>query len=194
MKRTLAEYAKEKRVTYRTAWNWFKANRLPGAYKNEFGKIIVPIGGDKPEYTICYARVSSSQNKAILESQAEHLVNFCAANGWKVSDVIKERGSGLNDKRPKLIKALKSPDVTRVVIEHSDRLTRFGFNYLSLWMEEKGCEIVVINEAANDREDLMQDFVKLVTSFVARLYGLRRSKRRTERLIEELSDEGNQSE
>jgi IS605 OrfB family transposase len=47
-------------------------------------------------------------------------------------------------------------------------------------------KIVVINQADSDEEDLMRDFVSLVTSFVARLYGLRGSKRKTERLIKEL--------
>ena len=35
----------------------------------------------------------------------------------------------------------------------------------------------------------MQDFVSLVTSFCARIYGKRRSKRVTEKLIQELSVE-----
>jgi len=39
-----------------------------------------------------------------------------------------------------------------------------------------------------DKEDLLQDFVSLVTSFTARLYGLRRSRRKTEQLIKELSE------
>ncbi|RKZ35281.1 MAG: IS607 family transposase, partial [Gammaproteobacteria bacterium] len=55
-------------------------------------------------------------------------------------------------------------------------------------MNERGCLIEVINPATNDKDDLMKDFVSLVTSFTARLYGLRRSKRRTERLIKELND------
>lgn len=58
-------------------------------------------------------------------------------------------------------------------------------------MNERGCLIEVINPATNDKDDLMKDFVSLVTSFTARLYGLRRSKRRTERLIKELNDENN---
>jgi len=53
----------------------------------------------------------------------------------------------------------------------------------------QGREIEVINEQSNDRDDLMQDFVSIVTSFCARLYGLRRNKRRTEKIIEELSKE-----
>jgi predicted site-specific integrase-resolvase len=45
------------------------------------------------------------------------------------------------------------------------------------------------SNAGTDKEDLMQDFVSLVTSMVARLYGLRRSKRKTEQLIRELQDD-----
>lgn len=72
------------------------------------------------------------------------------------------------------------------MVEHHDRLTRFGFNYINLFMESKGCQIEVINEAANDKEDLKKEFVSLVTCFTARLYGLRRSKIKTEKLIEAL--------
>jgi predicted site-specific integrase-resolvase len=35
----------------------------------------------------------------------------------------------------------------------------------------------------------MQDFVSIVTSFCARIYGLRRTKRKTEKIIEAVSNE-----
>ena len=56
-------------------------------------------------------------------------------------------------------------------------------------MASRQCQIVVINNIETDKEDLMQDFVSLVTSMVARLYGLRRSKRKTEQLIKELQSD-----
>lgn len=40
---------------------------------------------------------------------------------------MKEVGSGVNDGRKKL---LADPTVTVIVIEHKDRLTRFGFCYI----------------------------------------------------------------
>ncbi|MCK5525209.1 MAG: IS607 family transposase [Gammaproteobacteria bacterium] len=190
MKR-LKDYAKEQGVQYRTAWNRYKAGKIAGAFQNEFGQILIDENKNKPDYTICYCRVSSSQNKNNLEKQAERLVSYCAAKGYRVDEIIKECASGLNDKRPKLIKMLNNTDVTCIVVEHHDRLTRFGFNYIQNWMNERGCLIEVINPATNDKDDLMKDFVSLVTSFTARLYGLRRSKRRTERLIKELNDENN---
>lgn len=187
--KTLSEYAKENRIHYRTAWNHYKAGRIVGAFKNEYGKILIPDDHSRPHYVVCYARVSSSENKKNLESQAERLVSYCNAKGYPVKQVVKECSSGLNDKRPKLIKMLTHPDITLIVVEHHDRLTRFGFNYIQLLLEAKGCQIEVINESANDKEDLMKDFVSLVTSFTARLYGLRRSKRKTEKLINALENE-----
>lgn len=50
-------------------------------------------------------------------------------------------------------------------------------------------ELEVINETNSDRDDLMQDFVSIITSFCAKLYGQRRNKRRTEQLIKELEKE-----
>ena len=188
----LSTWAKKQGVCYRTAWNMFVKNQIPGAYKLESGTIVVPDEVDtsesKPEHIVCYARVSSSQNKDNLESQVKRIVDYANANGYKVHNVIKEVGSGLNDNRPKLIKLLQSNKPTVIIVEHKDRLTRFGFNYIKLLCDNMDCKIEIINEIDNDTQDLMQDFVSLVTSFCARLYGLRRCKRKTEKLINELED------
>jgi predicted site-specific integrase-resolvase len=74
-----------------------------------------------------------------------------------------------------------------IVVEHKDRLTHFGYNYLEQLLKMQDRRIEVINLAENGKEDLIQDFVSIVTSFCARLYGQRRSKRKTERLIAELT-------
>jgi len=168
-----------------TAYRHYKANKIKGAYQLESGTVIVPDlnSVSKPDYTVIYSRVSSSENKSNLESQAERLMQFCNAKGWVVKEVIKECASRLNDNRPKLLKLFKERRATRLVVEHKDRLTRFGFNYIKELYNE--CEIVILNEAEN-RNDLMQDFVSLVTSFCAMLYGQRRTKRQTEKLIKEL--------
>ncbi len=55
--------------------------------------------------------------------------------------------------------------------------------------EQLGKEIEVVNEVENGKEDLMQDFVSIITSFCARIYGQRRSKRTTEKLIKDLQDD-----
>ncbi|MFH3651822.1 IS607 family transposase, partial [Acinetobacter baumannii] len=40
-----------------------------------------------------------------------------------------------------------------------------------------------------EKEDLIQDFVAVIYSFAARLYGLRRAKRKTEEIIREITNE-----
>lgn len=182
----ISEYAAMEGVTVRTVKRRIKAGTLKG-HKTATGYWYIPIEDETVQRynnTVTYARVSSSEDKNNLKSQSQRLQDFCAAKGWKVIDNIQEVGSGLNDERKKLIKILSDPKVTRIVVEHKDRLTRFGFNYIeTLW----GGEIVVINTVQDEEQDLMQDFVSLVTSFCARLYGNRRTKRKTEQLIKELS-------
>lgn len=187
----LSAYAKKLGVSYQTAWNHYKAGLIPNARKLPTGIIIVDDEMQGvPERTAVYARVSSSENKTNLLAQSKRVQEFCAAKGWIVSVVVEECGSGLNDDRKKLQKLLHDKTITRIVVEHKDRLTRFGFNYIKdLWHGE----IVVINEVVEDEQDLMQDFVLLVTSFTARLYGRRRSKRQTEKLIAQLQDDETQS-
>ncbi len=183
----LSDYAKLNSISYRTAWRHFVNGLIPHAKQLSSGTIVVSDAVQAElESTAVYCRVSSSENKVNLDTQADRVCGFCAASGWVVTTVVKEVGSGMNDTRPKLVKLLTNPP-TRIVVEHKDRLTRFGFNYLETLLNKLGCRVVVINEATNDKDDLMQDFVAVVTSFCARLYGQRRNKRKTIKLIEQLS-------
>lgn len=184
----LSDYAKANSISYRTAWRHFTNGLIPNSRKLQSGTIVVENATLSQETTTAvYCRVSSSENKANLDTQAERVCGFCAASGWVVTSVIKEVGSGMNDTRPKLVKLISNPP-TRIVVEHKDRLTRFGFNYLETLLGKLGCQVIVINEATNDKDDLMQDFVAVVTSFCARLYGQRRNKRKTIKLIEQLTN------
>ena len=154
--------------------------------KSKTGRIFVKQDLIKEQKIVIYSRVSSSENKSNLDSQADRLLQYCNAKGYKVHDIIKEVGSGLNDDRKKLIKILKDPSITKIVVEHKDRLTRFGFNYIKIL---SNAEIEVVNNVDNNEQDLMQDFVSLVTSFCARLYGRRRTRRVTEKLINSLTND-----
>ena len=188
----LSQYAKKMGVTYQTAHKWFKEGKIDGAYQLSTGTIVVPEENEKSKRTktIIYARVSSNeQRQTNLVTQAERLVDFCMANGWVVDDVVKEVGSGLNDSRKQLVKLLKDPTIKRIVVEHRDRLTRFGFHYLEILAEIEGFEIVVVNKTLdNDKNDLMSDFTAIITSFGARLYSKRRQKRKQEQLEKLLID------
>ena len=184
----LKEWAEKNSVSYRTAWEHFRTGKIKNAYKLPTGTIVVQEDKKetKEECIVTYARVSSSENKSNLENQSKRLIDYCNAKGWQTHLNIQEIGSGLNENRKKLIKLLEEGKITKLIIEHKDRLTRFGFNYIKILCKHIGCDLVVLNEQKSDRDDLMQDFVSLVTSFCARLYGQRRSKRKTEQIIKEL--------
>ncbi len=183
----LSTWAKKYSYSYRRAWSLFKEGMIPNAIRMPSGAILVEDDAPKAEQKIVvYVRVSSSENKANLEKQGERLTSYCNAKGWKVEKVVKEIGSGLNDNRKQLEKLLMDKTVTIIVVEHSDRFCRFGMNYIQKLMEMQGRRVEIVNKQSNDRDDLMQDFVSIITSFTARLYGQRRTKRRTEQLIKEL--------
>ena len=133
---------------------------------------------------VVYTRVSAAENKPNLDSQAGRLVNFCLARGWQVNRVVKEVGSGVNDGRKLFLALLADPTVTRIVVEHQDRASRFGVAYIQTLLATQGRELVIANEAENGEDDLMGDFVAIITSFTARLYGRRRAKRKTQVVLQ----------
>lgn len=187
MKYKISQYAKKYNVTYRTVWNWIKQNKIQ-IQRTDTNRIIIVEDEDKNinDNVAIYARVSSSENKNNLSKQRERLENYCAAKGYKIIKSVEEIGSGLNDNRKKLESLLLDESIKKIVVEHSDRFSRFGMNYITLLLKMQGREIEIINTQNNDRDDLMQDFVSIITSFCARLYGQRRTKRKTEQLIKEL--------
>jgi putative resolvase len=90
---------------------------------------------------------------------------------------VTEIASGLNDERPKLKKVLTDPRVGVLVVEHKDRLTRFGYSYITTLLEQQGRRV----EAAfptDTGDELVDDFVAVITSMAARIYGRRNAKRR----------------
>ena len=190
MKYKISRYAALHGVTYRTVWNWIGQGRLK-TEKDDTGHtwIIDDAGVERTKTYAVYARVSSSEDKKNLETQAERLISFCNARGYKVKKVVKEIGSGLNDQRPKLEKLLLDKEIDVIVVEHKNRLARFGLNYIQKLLSLQGREIEIVNEVEGEREDLMQDFISIITSFCAKLYGKKRTKRMTEKLVKKLEED-----
>jgi predicted site-specific integrase-resolvase len=61
-----------------------------------------------------------------------------------------------------------------------------NFNYIDTLFRHYGKSTEVLHRPANDMDEMMQDFVSIITSFCIQLYGQRRSKRKTENIIAEL--------
>jgi len=188
----LSSYAKELGISYKTVWRLWKAGKL-NAYQLPTGTVIVKedIENELPNKVCIYARVSSSENKNNLKKQAERLKEYAIVRGYQIYKIVEEIGSGVNDNRKKLNQLLMDKNYNKLIVEHKDRLTRLGFNYIKILFNQIGKKIEVVSEAENDKQDLMQDFISIITSFCARLYGLKRGKRKTEKIIKELKNEKN---
>lgn len=194
----LSEYAKKVGVRYETAWRWFKSGKIRGFQIDTGTVIITEERGQEPtareEMWAVYTRVSANENRPNLDSQADRLVAYCTAKGKRVHKVVKEIGSGVNDARPKLLKLLADTSVTVIVVEHKDRLTRFGFKYIETLLATQNRRIEVVNLADNAIEDILADLTSIVYSFCARLYGQRRAKRKTEKIVTELQAKADAAE
>jgi putative resolvase len=80
---------------------------------------------------------------------------------------------------------LKDTSVTLMVVEHRDRLTRFGFHYLETLLETQGRKIEVVNMAENDKEDLIADLVAIVTGYGVKKKSARQIKRCIEQIVKD---------
>ena len=131
---------------------------------------------------VLYARVSSNEQKT--KGDLDRQVTFLLEN---VDDlyrpiVLKEVGSGLNDKRSKiqeLIRLVLDGKVNRVFVTYKDRLTRFGYHYLETIFSYHGVSIIVVKDEDKEKsveEELVEDMMSLIASFSGKLYGLRSGK------------------
>lgn len=135
---------------------------------------VLGIQDGKIQYI--YARVSSNGQKDDLERQIIHLKSLSPE-----SKVISDIRSGMRFDRKgflKLLEEIESYRVSRIYITHKDRLARFGYDLLEKVCEIHGAEIIITDgeEILTAHEELSRDLTWIITSFSARLYGLRSHK------------------
>ena len=136
--------------------------------------------------TVCYARVSSSDQKNDLQRQADRLKAFAVNLGVKDAQVVTEIGSGVNDKRRTLNHLLKDPTVATIIVEHRDRLARMNAGLIESALEASGRRLIVVDDTELDN-DLARDMAEVLTSFCARLYGRKSAARRAQQALEALT-------
>jgi putative resolvase len=180
----LREWALEQGVHPKTAYRWFREGTLPVPARRA-GRLIL-VGPD-PKLTVvgrvvAYCRVSSADQKDDLERQVGRVVAGATGRGLAVGQVVSEVGSGMNGHRRRLTTLLSGPAVAVIVVEHRDRLTRFGFEHLQASMAACGRSIVVL-ESEETTSDLVRDVTEVLTSLCARLYGQRSAARRAAKAV-----------
>jgi predicted site-specific integrase-resolvase len=148
-----------------------KAIKTPGGQR--LYDVASYTGSSKLPVTVCYCRVSSSKQRADLDSQITYLRGL-----YPQAEIITDIASGLNYKR-KGLKALlgraMSGDKLTVVVAHKDRLARFGVDLIEWILQSNGSELLVLNQSvSNPQRELTEDLLAIIHIFSCRLYGQRR--------------------
>lgn len=144
---------------------------------------------DDVKRDVIYARVSSHEQKVKGDLDRQVVYILECQDGLQNPLVLKEVGSGLNDKRKKLqelIKLVLDGKVNKVYVTYRDRLTRFGYHYLKSVFLAKGVDIVVLNDISQEKDvqqELVEDMMSLIASFSGKLYVMRSHKNREERKV-----------
>ena len=79
-------------------------------------------------------------------------------------------------------------DIDIILVEHPDRLVRFGFEYIESALSTQGRKILVLDKGEL-KDDLVSDMIEVLTSFCARLYGRRSAKNRAKKAVEAIQSE-----
>lgn len=182
-------------VSTRTLRRYTAEGRLPDA-RSAGGRRIFRIGDldaitrkSSTGKAVGYARVSSRRQHAEgdLDRQVSRLQD-------RDSDLVvfTDVASGLSDRRAGLRKALSEcmkPGVDRLLVEHPDRLARFGVGLIEHLLAGYGVEVIYTGQADDEsaESELVRDMLAIVTSFAGRLYGQRSAK--TKRLRAAVSAE-----
>ena len=181
----LADWAESVGVNRHTAYRWFREGTLP-VPAERVGRLILVRAGTAVSSgvagAVLYARVSSHDQRADLDRQVARLTKWATEQDLAVAQVVTEVGSGLTGKRPKLRRVLSDPDAKVIVVEHRDRLARFGVEHLEAALAAQGRRIVVA-DAGETTDDLVRDMIEVLTSMCARLYGRRGARNRAMRAV-----------
>ena len=190
------EWAEAEGLNVQTVWKWCRENTMPVPYeKTPTGTYLI----HDPKYdealpkiedkVVCYARVSSSDQKTDLDRQADRLYAFAISMGIDDPKIVKEVDSGVNENRSKLNKILSDLTITTIIVEHRDRLARVNAKLIESALNASGRRLIVVDKSELD-DDLVSDMTEVLTSFCARLYGRRGAKQRAQRkMLEEMQND-----
>lgn len=196
----IGEAAKALGVTVKTMQRWDRQGKLvpdsrSGSNRRLYSESqVAEFAGiarqaETPQKDVAYCRVSSHAQRPDLANQRKVLEEFTVAKGLANVAFIEEVGGGLNFKRPKFLKlmdAIGRGEIRQLLIAHTDRLTRFGFDWFAHYAKTHGCEILVLNqERLSPEQEMVQDLVTITHCFSSRLYGLRSYKQQLKKALDE---------
>lgn len=121
---------------------------------------------------IIYARVSSKKQRGDLQHQIGYL-----RDKYPNYKLIADIGSGINYERKgfkTILEQVIRGTIRKVVVANQDRFTRFGFSFFQWLFEQFGAVLETVERPVREGEDLIGDFMEIITVFTARYYGRRK--------------------
>lgn len=124
---------------------------------------------------IIYSRVSSRKQREDLARQSAFL-----QHRYPSHTLLEDIGSGINYKRPgfrSILEQLFKGNIKHVVVAHSDRFSRFGFDFFQWLFSHFGAVLEAVEQPKSESGDeLVEDIMEVFTVFTARYYGSRKYK------------------
>ena len=179
---TSIEYQKRYNISPQLFYLWSTTGKLQTKelVKNHHLVWVEDEPSNNPRVVAVYGRVSTSKQKQDLSNQIDVLKKYVISNGSNPK-VFSDIGSGMNEKRPGLISLMNEivqNKISKVVISHKDRLTRFGFGYLETIFKMYNTEIEIINleDDKSFQEELTEDLISIIHHFSMKFYGKRKNQ------------------
>ena len=172
-------------VSLSTIYRWLKRGKIEEPLRT-FGnhrRFNENNFKEKNSKTILYSRVSSYGQKDDLKRQSNKILTFAKENNYKNIELIEDIGSGLNYNKKGfklLLNKIVNRQINTIIIQHKDRLSRFGIGIIQSFAKEFGTNIMIIEKEIDKSKDikLMNDLMALLTSFTGSIHG-RRSHQNT---------------
>ena len=187
---SIGKIAKLYAVCCQTIRNWEKEGMFE--VKRTFGghrRFKLEENSSEEKKTICYARVSSNDQKQDLARQVKELEQYCEQKEINNIEIVKDIGSGINYKKRglrKLIREILEDKIARLIINFKDRLLRFGTELIEQLCILRNIEIIIINdcEEKSFERELVEDVLAILTVFSSKIYGRRSHKTRIRKFSE----------
>lgn len=193
---SIGKICEELGISLSTAYRWIKSGKIKEAFRTigthrrfdleEIREKFFPnyqkLEHKKEEEikVATYARVSSHDQSDDLIRQANRLKLYCIEKKYSTVEHISDLGSGLNYKKPglkKLFQLILNKEINILIINHKDRLLRFGSEIIFNLCEFFNVKVIILeNEEKNFEEELVSNVIELMTVFCAKMYGKRSHK------------------
>ena len=152
-----------------------KINVLPtGRYNYDDNSVFSFIGQKikkRGESVISYARVSTQSQKKQLIEQNKRIYESCISRGLDLEKQYSDIKSGMNADRKEfqeVCERIIKGEISLLVIENKDRLTRFGFDLLEQFFKYFGTKILILNDEISNKsyeEELTEDLIFTINYF-----------------------------